>query len=58
MPINSDPAKGFEENLQNLLSRERRRLEREAGITPERLVHFRRPTEKAFTTDQRATTTL
>ena len=58
MPIDSDLTKGFEEHLQDLLSGERRRLEREAGFESEPWAHFRRPTENSFTADQRATTTI
>src|SRR5271157_1841448 len=47
------------ENLiQQRLAEERARLEQEAGLGKREVHHFKRPTEKPFTRDQRSTTTL
>ncbi len=47
-----------EEIIQQRLSEERSRLEREAGLTKREAHHFKRPKERPFTKDQRASTTL
>src|ERR1017187_1020631 len=44
--------------IQQRLSEERARLEQEAGLPKREGHHFKRPTEKPFTRDQRSTTTL
>ena len=48
----------IEETIQARLAEERARLEREAGILKREVHHFKRPTERPFTADQRAHTTL
>jgi predicted nucleotide-binding protein (sugar kinase/HSP70/actin superfamily) len=47
-----------ESEIQKLLIEERMRLEKEYGISSEKIDHFKRPLEKAFTKDQRAETTI
>ena len=44
--------------IQQRLAEERARLEQEAGFPKREVHHFKRPTEKPFTRDQRSTTTL
>ena len=48
----------IEEVIQQRLAEERARLERETGFVPRPVHHFKRPTERPFTKDQRAHTTL
>jgi predicted nucleotide-binding protein (sugar kinase/HSP70/actin superfamily) len=47
-----------EDIIQNRLAEERARLEREAGLAKREVHHFKRPTERPFTREQRARTTL
>jgi predicted nucleotide-binding protein (sugar kinase/HSP70/actin superfamily) len=47
-----------EDVIQHRLAEERARLERESGIVKRELHHFKRPTERPFTKEQRACTTL
>jgi predicted nucleotide-binding protein (sugar kinase/HSP70/actin superfamily) len=47
-----------EEIIQQRLAEERARLEREAGLPKKELHHFKKPTEKPFTKEQRGQTTL
>ena len=47
-----------EDIIQQRLADERARLEREAGLAKHEVHHFKRPTERAFTADQRGSTTL
>ncbi|MGA3016297.1 MAG: activator of (R)-2-hydroxyglutaryl-CoA dehydratase [Bryobacteraceae bacterium] len=47
-----------ENAIQRRLAEERARLEQEAGLPKREVHHFKRPTEKPFTRDQRSTTTL
>jgi predicted nucleotide-binding protein (sugar kinase/HSP70/actin superfamily) len=47
-----------ENAIQQRLAEERARLEHEAGVPKREVHHFKRPTEKPFTRDQRSTTTL
>jgi predicted nucleotide-binding protein (sugar kinase/HSP70/actin superfamily) len=47
-----------EEIIQQRLAEERARLEREAGLVKREVHHFKRPQERPFTREQRATTTL
>ena len=47
-----------EEIIQQRLAEERARLEREAGLPKKEPHHFKRPTEKPFTKEQRGNTTL
>jgi len=48
----------IEEVIQQRLAEERARLERETGFVQRPVHHFKRPTERPFTKDQRAHTTL
>ncbi|HEV3334554.1 MAG TPA: hypothetical protein VG096_26380 [Bryobacteraceae bacterium] len=47
-----------EEIIQQRLAEERARLEQEAGLPKKELHHFKKPTEKPFTKEQRGQTTL
>src|SRR3989442_12696145 len=47
-----------EAEIQRLLAQERTRLEAEYGVKADKIKHFKRPFEKAFTKDQRANTTI
>ena len=47
-----------EDVIQQRLAEERARLEREAGVVKREIHHFRRPTERPFTSEQRGHTTL
>ena len=47
-----------EEVIQQRLAEERARLEREAGVVKREIHHFKRPTERPFTKEQRGHTTL
>lgn len=44
--------------IQKMLSEERRKLEEEHGVNSKPIEHFKRPLERFFTRDQRATTTI
>src|SRR5579883_1174227 len=48
----------IEDIIQQRLAEERARLEREAGVVKREVHHFKRPTEKPFTKEQRSQTTL
>src|SRR5664280_1940315 len=48
----------IEDTIHQRLAEERSRLEREAGVAPREVHHFKRPAERHFTRDQRAQTTL
>ncbi len=48
----------IEKLIQQRLAEERARLEREAGVAKKEVHHFKRPTEKMFTREQRGHTTL
>jgi predicted nucleotide-binding protein (sugar kinase/HSP70/actin superfamily) len=48
----------IEEIIRQRLAEERARLEREAGVTKHEVRHFKRPVERPFTKQQRASTTL
>ncbi len=48
----------IEDVIQQRLAEERARLEREAGVQQRDLHHFKRPKERSFTKEERATTTL
>jgi len=48
----------IEEAIQRRLAEERERLEREAGLERHGPGHFKRPVERSFTKQERATTTL
>ena len=47
-----------EDVIQQRLAEERARLEREAGVIKREIHHFKRPTERPFTSEQRGHTTL
>ena len=47
-----------EDVIQQRLAEERARLEGEAGLAKHEVHHFKRPLERAFTADQRGSTTL
>ena len=47
-----------EDVIQQRLAEERARLEREAGVVKREIHHFKRPTERPFTREQRGHTTL
>ena len=47
-----------EDVIQQRLAEERARLEREAGVVKREIQHFKRPTERPFTREQRGHTTL
>ncbi len=48
----------IEEVIQQRLAEERARLEREAGVPKQEVHHFKRPVERPFTKQERASTTL
>jgi predicted nucleotide-binding protein (sugar kinase/HSP70/actin superfamily) len=47
-----------EDQIQQRIAEERARLEREAGLAAREVHHFKRPTERPFTREQRGSTTL
>lgn len=56
-PIGTDLVQ-IEDSIRQRLEAERARLEREEGLHSADRSHFKRPVERAFTRDQRSTTTL
>ena len=64
-PVDPNPKGNFvqigssvEDMIQQKLAEERARLQREAGVRKKDVKHFKKPTERAFTKNERATTTL